>query len=73
MGRDALNKIEYRKNIIQQAFDKLWEYCESKDFYNEKEFKEYMMWVQHEVSRGTWGISYYIKELNKTLDKHVET
>lgn len=48
---------------IQNNFDQLWKWCESRGLFSDKDFHNYLMWIEHEVSRGTWWIKHNAQEL----------
>ncbi|MET0375923.1 MAG: hypothetical protein ABW128_16915 [Rhizorhabdus sp.] len=70
----ALIRItENRFKLIQQLYDQLW--TKSKDsgwFKDNKPLMDYMMWIDHEVSRNTANGQRDVQDLAKKLREHKE-
>lgn len=63
MGGDALRQIDTRTKYIQSMFDKFWKEAKEKGWFENKDLHNYLMFVEHEISRNTWHIQRLTNEL----------
>jgi acyl carrier protein phosphodiesterase len=67
MGGDALRQIDNRAKAIQQTFDIFWHHAKEKGWFDNKPLHEYLMYIEHEVSRNTWHIERLTKEIRDAV------
>jgi len=71
---DALLRIaESRLKLIQKYYDDLWNKCKAEGWFQDnRPLMNYMMWIDHEVSRNTANGQRDLQDLRKKLREHKE-
>jgi hypothetical protein len=71
---DALLRVtENRLKTIQQLYDQLWTKCKDSGWFKDnKPLMDYMMWIDHEVSRNTHNGQRDVQQLRTMLREHKE-
>lgn len=68
-----LSLLGTRGKIIQKHYDDLWNKCKAEGWFEgNRPLMDYMMWIDHEVSRNTAAIQREVLDLRKRLSEHKE-